>query len=134
MGLDTTHDAWSGAYSAFSRWRNMLAEGAGYSVAKIEGEALPLVLIDWGHVTTENIQGDWAETPADPLLVLIAHSDCDGHIVPRDAVPLADRLDELAPLLPSEGAGHLRDPREQTRRFARGLRAAAEAGERVEFG
>lgn len=30
MGLDVSHDAWHGAYSAFTRWRNCLAEDAGY--------------------------------------------------------------------------------------------------------
>jgi hypothetical protein len=30
MGLDTTHDCWHGAYSAFMRWRRKLAEVAGY--------------------------------------------------------------------------------------------------------
>ena len=33
MGLDTTHDCFHGAYSAFSRWRNAVAEAAGYMVA-----------------------------------------------------------------------------------------------------
>ena len=29
MGLDTSHDCWHGAYSAFMRWRQMLAQAAG---------------------------------------------------------------------------------------------------------
>lgn len=29
MGLDTTHGCWHGAYSAFMRWREKLAEVAG---------------------------------------------------------------------------------------------------------
>ena len=29
MGLDTSHGAWHGAYSAFMRWREMVAEVAG---------------------------------------------------------------------------------------------------------
>ena len=34
MGLDTTHDCWHGAYLAFSRWRDQLAEVAGYTFHK----------------------------------------------------------------------------------------------------
>lgn len=30
MGLDTTHNAWHGAYSAFMRWRTEIARVAGY--------------------------------------------------------------------------------------------------------
>lgn len=133
MGLDTTHDCWHGAYSAFSRWRNMLAEAAGYALAKIDDGPVEDYLIDWGHISQSNLEGEWDQTPADPLLVLLAHSDCDGWINPEQAGPLADRLDELALLLPEEGAGHLYRPREQTQRFARGLRDAVAAGERVEF-
>jgi hypothetical protein len=136
MGLDTSHDCWSGAYSAFNRWRNKVAEVAGYEIAKIPTEigASDTVLIDWGHVTPRQLDGDWDETPADPLLVLIAHSDCDGRIRARDAGPLAERLAELLPLMPDEEApGHVRHWRTATQRFINGLRDAHRAGEDVEF-
>jgi hypothetical protein len=29
MGLDTSHDCWHGAYSAFMRWRSELCRAAG---------------------------------------------------------------------------------------------------------
>lgn len=139
MGLDTSHDCWHGAYSAFSRWRDKLAEVAGYQIAKVDwgpGSFGPrdTVLIDWGHIEEECCQGTWTETPADPLIVLIAHSDCDGWIHPAQAGPLADRLEELLPLLPDEeAAGHVRHWRTTTQRFIDGLRAAVAAGESVEF-
>lgn len=138
MGLDTSHDCWHGAYSAFSRWRDKLAEVAGYEIAKVDqGESWGMretVLINWGHVTDANLNGDWDATPADPLLILIAHSDCDGWIRARDCGPLADRLAELLPLLPEgEAPGHVRNWRDKTQAFIDGLRAAAAAGEDVEF-
>ena len=145
MGLDASHDCWHGAYSAFTRWRDKLAEAAGYEIAKVDwsgqGDRMAdligprdTVLIDWGHVTAENIQGDWEQTPADPLLILIAHSDCDGWIRARDCEPLADRLTELLPLLPDgEAPGHIRHWRGKTQQFIDGLRLAATAGEDVEF-
>jgi len=141
MGLWVSHECWTGAYSAFSRWRERLARTAGYTVAKVTWEDADtfmnghdFVLIDWGHVTNEQLMGDWDETPADPLLVLIAHSDCEGVIHPAQAGPLADRLTELLPLLPDEvDRGHIGDWRTKTQAFIDGLRAAVEAGEDVEF-
>jgi hypothetical protein len=145
MGLDTSHDCWHGAYGAFGRWRDKLAEVAGYEIAKVDFSGRSggvadllgphdMVLIDWGHVTEAQLNGDWDETPADPLLVLIAHSDCDGWIRAAQAGPLADRLQELLPLLPDEEApGHVRHWHTTTQRFIDGLRAAAAAGEDVEF-
>jgi hypothetical protein len=137
MGLDTSHDCWHGAYGAFSRWRNQIAETAGYAVWNVEyegGYSSPTAQIDWGHITQANLEGHRDETPADPLLVLIAHSDCDGVIHPAQAKPLADRLEGLLADLPEgEGGGHIGDWREKTQRFINGLRAAAEAGEDVEF-
>lgn len=135
MGLDTTHEAWHGAYSAFSRWRHRLARVAGYEVVNIEGRwARETVLIDWGHIVEKNYYGEWDEPPRDPLIVLIAHSDCEGVIHPEHARPLADRLEELLPLLPEgEGGGHIGDWRSKTRTFIDGLRAAAAAQEDIGF-
>ena len=136
MGLDTSHEAWSGAYGAFTRWRHKIAEAAGYEIAKVEGQYGPsdTVLIDWGHIQEKNYSGEWDEIPSDPLIVLIAHSDCDGVIHPEHAAPLADRLEELIPLLPEgEAPGHVRDWRDKTRQFVDGLRAAVAADEDVDF-
>jgi hypothetical protein len=92
------------------------------------------VMIDWGHITAENLMGEWARTPDDPLIVLIAHSDCEGLIHPSQALPLADRLAGLLPLLPSDQApGHIGDWRFKTQKFIDGLRLATERNEDVEF-
>ena len=52
MGLDVSHSAWHGACGAFTRWRHLLAEAAGYAVWMVKfdsGETMPTVMIDWGH-------------------------------------------------------------------------------------
>ena len=137
MGLDVSHDCWYGAYGAFNRWRDKLAEVAGYQIAKVETEhgLREQVLIDWGHATEAQLAGEWAETPADPLLILIVHYDSDGVIRLAQAGPLADRLEELLPLMPDEEApGHVWHWRTATQRFITGLRLAVERGEDVEFG
>lgn len=140
MGLDTTHECWHGAYSAFSRWRNAVAVAAGYMVAPVKwpgmGYETDSILIDWGHIEEKNYSGEWDAMPADPLIILIAHSDCDGEIKPEHCTPLADRLEELVPLLSDEGGGHIAARggfKGATEKFIAGLRAAAEAGEPVEF-
>lgn len=140
MGLDISHGCWHGAYGAFSRWRDKLAEVAGYQIAKVDFgtgdwfENRPTILIDWGHIQEKNFMGEWDEIPADPLILLIAHSDCDGIIHPEHVGPLADRLTELLPLLPDEEApGHIGHWHTKTQKFIDGLRVAAAAGEDVEF-
>lgn len=133
MGLDCSHDCFHGAYSAFNRWRNELAKVAGYSFAKYDGMEAPS--IDWGHLPDETVFGEWARTPEDALVVLIAHSDCEGVIHPAQAEALAKRLEELIPLLPQEKDwGHIGDWRAKTQQFVDGLRLAVERNEDVEFG
>jgi hypothetical protein len=130
MGLDTTHDCWHGAYGAFNRWRDHVAEAAGYAVVD-RG-----VQIDWDDYVSANYAGEWNRIPADPLIFLIVHSDCDGVIHPAQAGPLADRLEELLPKVnESDARGHISrlGMRGTTERFITGLRAAVEANEDVDF-
>jgi len=140
MGLDTSHDCWHGSYSAFTRWRNTIAEAAGYSLmdptpeeqAHFHFSKYPM--IEWDGVEPKNFDGQWDRAPGDPLIVLIAHSDCDGVIHAEHGRPLADRLERLLPLLPEgDAGGHIGDWREKTQLFIDGLREAARLGEDVEF-
>lgn len=143
MGLDTSHDCWHGAYSAFGRWRIGIAQAAGYAVWPVKFEndiARDTVMIEWHRYRPEvELWGEWAETPADPLIVLFAHSDCDGVIHPAQAGPLADRLQELLPeiaKLEDQGGGHIEARGGMvgaTEKFIAGLRAAVAAGEDVDF-
>lgn len=136
MGLDTSYDCWHGAYSAFSRWRNKLAEIAGYWVTRVEDEGMlrDTIVVDWGHLQG-HLLGEWDKTPDDPLLVLIVHADCEGVIHPVQASPLADRLEALLPLLPEgDGGGHIGLWREKTQTFINGLREAARNNDDVLFG
>lgn len=137
MGLDISYDCWHGAYSAFSRWRNELAKAAGYAIADIkweDGTTTQTILVDWGHLQ-DKLFGDWKKTPDDPLLVLIAHSDCEGKIKPAQCKPLADRIEKLLPLLPKgDGGGHIYDWQVVTQQFIDGLREAFKDNKSVEFG
>lgn len=131
MGLDMTHDAWSGAYSAFNQFRTKIAEVSGYR-EQWEGGRFE---VDDGEDTTESgiYDGNWKKPPSDPILFLLLHSDCDGKIEPDHCRLLADRLEGLLPNLHGDGGGHLGDYRAKTERFIKGLREAAAAGEPLEF-
>ncbi|WPH57789.1 hypothetical protein [Mycobacterium phage WXIN] len=142
MGLDISHGAWRGAYSAFSRWRDELAEAADYYIPKLDPEeqnGRKLVCIDWarwpmdGYYDPPYIPCRIDGTP-DPLLLLVAHSDCEGIIQHRFLDALANRLEELLPRVDGvEGFGHIGDYGDKTRTFIEGLRRAIEAGEDLEF-
>jgi hypothetical protein len=135
MGLDTSHDCWHGAYSAFYRWRNTLAEAAGYKFVKHDN-GHTIAALPWDQFTEENLQGEWSYMPGDdPLIWLIAHSDCDGVIHPEQGELIAGRLEQLLPLLDDTTAqGHIYPSmRAKTQQFIDGLREAAKAGEDVDF-
>ena len=161
MGLDTTHDCWHGSYGAFSRWREQLAIAAGYTfsyqpftlgigpeptVEEVERGGVPMrlsVQIDWGNIERAigtDLQGKWDSIPVrpdgtpDPLIILIAHSDCEGFIQAKFCGPLADRLEELLPKLEGiDAGGHVGLMTEKTQTFIKGLRKAAKRKQKVGF-
>lgn len=77
----------------------------------------------------------WSVLREDPYLyALLHHSDCEGELPAEICGPLADRLEQLIPLLPSgDAGGHIGDFRDKTQTFVDGLRLAAKAGEPVGF-
>lgn len=139
MGLDTSHDCWHGAYSAFGRWRAHLAIAAGSKLGEYEvSPAWPYqrAELPWDMFRKENYQGDWSNGPAveDPLLYLIVHSDIEGVIHPEEGRHLAARLEQIMPHLDESGGGpQIRSMTATTQQFIDGLRRAALAGEDVEF-
>jgi len=142
MGLDTSHDCWHGAYSAFTRWRHAVAVAGGYRIVspspeeRANGNYFDYVDIDWSIFRDENYQDEWRNGPYidDPLLLLIVHSDCDGIIHHEHARVLAGRLEGLIDKLDEgQSGGHIWSMREVTQRFVNGLRKAADAGEDVDF-
>ena len=119
MGLDTTHDCWHGPYSSFMRWREKLAAAAG----------LPPLREFEGY--TDIPKWKWSMLYADPLVALLNHSDCEGEIGVEYLLPLAARLEELAPALADDPI--FPSDRKHALKFAAGLREAARKGEAVEF-
>ncbi len=88
----------------------------------------------WAAKFMDTLPLKWDNLKPDQLHVLLNHSDCDGIIESKDCAALADRLEELLPLLPSEpDGGHIGVWRDKTQQFIDGLRLAASAGENVDF-
>lgn len=151
MGLNCSHGAWDGAYSAFMRWRQKLAEVAGLPPLELmEGffdsgeygtlhfgqhEKDPDSVYVWKrNRLREQLPIKWECLKPDPLHELLYHSDCDGEIAAENCGPIADSLERLIPFLPEGDApGHIRNWREKTQAFVNGLRAAAAAGEPLDF-
>lgn len=131
MGLDTTHGAWHGAYSSYSRWRARIGVLGGFKLR--DGSSYEFDL--WDDFTVANAMGEWETSPEDPLIILLAHSDCDGWIEPEHCYWIAERLERLLPGLDEVGddGGHIGNWREKTESFIAGLRAAHAAGERLEY-
>jgi hypothetical protein len=157
MGLDTTHDCWHGAYSAFSRWREKLAEAAELPpLALMDGfyrppdpEALTWLapaeggpacgshfgphVFHWLEGFRDRLPLRWEALKPDPLHLLLNHSDCDGKLEAKDCAGIADSLERLLPALDGDGGGHIGLWRGKTQTFIDGLRRAAAAGEDVGF-
>ncbi len=149
MGLDTSHNCWHGAYSAFMRWRKEIAKIAGFPPLELmEGFYEPLkstrlpTLYFGMDTRKENYLDDidaalpikWECLKQSPIFKLLYHSDCEGEIESADCGPIADALEALLPLFPDgDGGGHIGNWRDKTATFIAGLRLAASKGENVDF-
>ncbi|MBW1739413.1 MAG: hypothetical protein JRJ69_18305 [Deltaproteobacteria bacterium] len=131
MGLDCSHNAFSGAYSAFNRFRQAVAKAA-------NGSFPP-------HDPKNNLDdrywyfGEGYSKDTHPgLYIFLSHSDCDGEISPEDCKKVADELEELLPKLDAmgKGKGHIflvGGYGNVCRKFIAGCRLAAEKNEPLEF-
>ena len=159
MGLDTSHDAWHGAYSAFMRWRTKIAAVAGIPPLNLmegfferdtiydpikEHAAVILTmrknLAEQGETVNvddlyEGLPIRWDSLKPSSLHELLYHSDCDGHIGWKSCGKIADSLEALLPKLADlpDNPGHIGNWKEKTEKFIKGLRKAHAAKERLEF-
>ena len=153
MGLEISHDTWRGAYSAFMRWREKIAEVAGLPpLMLMEGFYVdevfnmnPIQMIEAFSIGNEKVNSitaelkkylpiRWSLFKPDVLYKLLYHSDCEGVISWQIAGKLAKRLKELLPLLPDEDAGgHIGNWREKTLIFISGCQLAYDSKEDLKF-
>ena len=131
MGLDCSHDAFHGAYSAFNRFRQAVAKAMGGSYPPHEDKTLDENLWYWGDGFTRSTHPG--------LYVFFMHSDCDGEISPDDCEKVANELEALLPEIEKfgSGGGHLERAgglRRVTEKFIAGCREARAANDPLTFG
>jgi hypothetical protein len=135
MGLDTTHDAFHGAYSAFNNLRRFLLKSIGGSFPPHEDKSFKDGFWYWGDGS------EYSSETHKGLLEFFSHSDCDGEILPEMCKIVADELEGILPHVEQlakteEVFGHLlRDGGyvEVTKRFIEGCRLAHKRSEPLEF-
>lgn len=142
MGLDATHDAFSGAYSAFNRFRQMVAKAAGGSFPPHD---IPLHIGGEVYEKPDQerfyIPGKWEQYQIDKpgLSAFLISNDCEGSFPPELCKHMADELEVLIPEVEKMDAGdwgHIgRDGGYVAvlKRYIAGCRAAYEAGETMEY-
>lgn len=151
MGLDTTHGAWHGSYSAFARWRTEIAKHLGIPLELMEGfydekSHNPFTLLNYKYPKGDELEMSairriaknfpllWDAFKPNPLHELLYHSDCDGLIEWEKCKAIADELEKLLPELPDEDSGgHVGPMKEKTKTFIDGLLLAYERKENLEF-
>lgn len=153
MGLNCSHKAWRGSYTAFMMWRRKIAKVAGLPPLQLMenfyekdlnypyrdtlgfGEKLSGADLWKKEQIEQSLPIKWDCLKPSPLHELLNHSDSDGEIAAERCDAIADELEKLIPLLPDEvEPGHIGHWREKTAKFVAGLRAAARANEPLLFG
>lgn len=151
MGLDCSHDAFHGAYSAFNRLRQFVCAATGddgsfpphwqcNADGSLKEDANGRVPRREGLDDGMFYVGDEYGRDTHPgLWEFLTHSDCDGQISPEMCVKVADDLERLMPRMEALGwqsHGHIAARGgfiEVVRKFIAGCRAAAAANEPLDF-
>lgn len=147
MGLDCSHDAFHGAYSAFNSFRSAVCRAVGGTypphwlrtydgdIAKDEsGRPLRDLSLEDGMWY---VPDDFTRDKHPGLYEFLEHSDCDGSISPAMCSVIADELEPLLDKMPQESHGHIeRDGgyRAVLKRFIDGCLAAHLEGKPLRFG
>lgn len=149
MGLDCSHDAFHGAYSAFNRLRQEISRSIGGSYPphwkyRDDGSLLEdgngLVVYDKDLDENQFYYADEFNPNEYPgLHEFLTHSDCDGEISPEMCIKVADDLEKILPkveALNSASGGHIAARggyAEVIRKFIAGCRKAAAEDQPLEF-
>lgn len=130
MGLDCSHDAFHGAYSAFNRFRQVVAKAMGGSWPPHDDPEKDDQSWYWGDGFSEETHSG--------LFLFMSHSDCDGEFTPEECKKVADDLEVLLPEIQKYGAGDGHILRgggylKVAKTFIRGCRKAYSANEELLF-
>lgn len=133
MGLNISHDAFSGAYSSFNRFRWFVMKSIGGSWPPHEDESLDRNMFYWPE--------GFVEEDHPGLCEFFRHSDCDGDIGVKMCRLVANELEAILPQIEKleqshEAFGHIaRDGgyAAVTRKFIDGCRLANKKRQKLRF-
>ena len=150
MGLDCSHGAFNGAYSAFNRLRQAVCFVMGGSFPphyQYNADFSVVVSDDFPQIAQYRTDLDHANIyfgrdleNDSGLFVFLQHSDCGGEISPEMCVRVADELEVLLPkidMLTKSSGGHIEAQGGYgavLRKFIKGCRRAASDHEPLLFG
>lgn len=145
MGLDTTHGAWHGAYSAFHRWRCEVARAAWFPPLELmqgffdlerhDHELISLSEYSWlrNIIKHPSLPISWDAYKKDGLVHLLYHEDSDGYLTYGQCGKIAKRLREILPNLEGDFGGHIGDIKQKTLTFIEGCELAHKKKEKLLF-
>jgi hypothetical protein len=152
MGLDTSHDCFSGACSTFHSLRVEWAKALkippldlmeGFYSSNINVMPNPFWFLSLPenkerlellkYQVLDYLPIKWEALKPNPIYKLLCHSDCDGEIKADDCLPIAESLEKILPKLKDGYNGHIWDCKEATQKWIDGLKSASKNKENVEF-
>jgi hypothetical protein len=119
MGIDFSHCDAHWSYGGFNHARTRLAEAVGFVLTDMQG---------FGTLTGQTPGARSWDEITDPVKPLLNHSDCDGELTAEECKAAAPRLREIVSTWDADDYDRL-----HFEELARGMDAAAEAGEPLEF-
>jgi len=138
--ITVSHGCFVGDALDFLNWRVLLARAAGHGVVPMQIEEITLLVPSVRDVDLDidKVLGIWDQDPEDVIAVLLGHADDTGMIYPAHLIALAERLDELLPVLVEHSEHPANSPAQlvevqTTKRFIAGLIAADAANEAITF-
>lgn len=114
MGLDVSHDCWSGSYSRFMQFRRAIADSLGFDIDEMKGF---------------DGQKSWEGVCSDGWKVLLYHSDCEGEISVEESKLL---LSEMTSHLEKFKA-HAPPWVDRYVQFMNGVKDAVDSNEEIDF-
>ncbi len=162
MGLDTSHNAWHGPYSAFNNFRRQLAKHYGIPLDLMQGfytgdngelgnvmtypfyfAKQRLMDIEFSPIkrVEEYLPLKWEDFKPNAIHELLYHSDCEGYINWTSCGKIAKELNKLLSKLDKDEVKKPVEPQramyngfyEAVKQFANGCQLAFDSKERLEF-
>lgn len=135
MGLDTSHDAFHGAYSAFNRLRQIICRAAGGSFPPHrDQERLQELGIEKASDDRWYVPDEITVESHPGLYAFLSHSDCDGQLSPMQCYAVANDLESLLPKIAELDDGDMHGGTSFTKQADGSIRIAHHPGHLARVG